>query len=78
MIKIGYDLEIFTALASGEPQSVEQLAARKGADPLLMSRVLRFLSANRLIAETSKDVFASNQSTKALSDPRIQGGLLHA
>lgn len=78
MIKIGYDLEIFTALTSrAEPYSVEELSAPKGADPRLISRLLRFFAANRMITETSQDFFTGNKYTKGLSDPRIRGGLLH-
>ncbi|KAJ5817766.1 hypothetical protein N7447_007774 [Penicillium robsamsonii] len=79
MLKIGYDLEIFTTLTSREePFSVDELASGKSVDPLLMSRVLRFLAANRFITETDKNLFTGNKSTRGLSDPRIQGGLLHA
>lgn len=78
MIKIGYDLDIFTALTSrAEPYSVEELSVPKGADPLLISRLLRFFAANRMITETSQDFFTGNKYTKGLSDPRIRGGLLH-
>lgn len=78
MIKIGYDLEIFTTLTSrAEPYSVEELSVPKGADPLLISRLLRFFAANRMITETSQDFFTANKYTKGLSDPRIRGGLLH-
>jgi demethylsterigmatocystin 6-O-methyltransferase len=77
MIKIGYDLDIFTTLTSrAEPYSVKELSP-KGADPRLISRLLRFFAANRMITETSQDCFTSNKYTKGLSDPRIQGGLLH-
>ncbi|KAJ5661127.1 uncharacterized protein N7484_000499 [Penicillium longicatenatum] len=77
MIKIGYDLDIFTTLTSRtEPYSVEELSP-KGADPRLISRLLRFFAANRMITETSQDCFTGNKYTKGLSDPRIQGGLLH-
>lgn len=78
MIKIGYDLDIFTTLTSrAEPYSVEELSAPKGADPFLISRLLRFFAANRMITETSQDCFTGNKYTKGLSDPRIRGGLLH-
>ncbi|KAJ5921366.1 hypothetical protein N7466_009692 [Penicillium verhagenii] len=78
MIKIGYDLDIFSTLTSrAQPYSVKELAAPKNADPLLMARLLRFFAANRMISETSQDHFTGNKYTKGLSDPRIQGGLLH-
>lgn len=78
MIKIGYNLGIFTTLTSrAEPYSVEELSAPKGADPLLISRLLRFFAANRMITETSQDSFTGNKYTKGLADPRIRGGLLH-
>ncbi|KAJ5751835.1 hypothetical protein N7520_008752 [Penicillium odoratum] len=78
MIKIGYDLDIFSTLTSrAESYSTKDLAAPKGADPLLVSRLLRFLAANRMITETSQDLFTGNRYTKSLCDPRIRGGLLH-
>jgi hypothetical protein len=79
MIRIGSDLGLFKALAAHDgPASVEKLAEPTGADPLLLRRILRYLASNRLVVEISKDQFAGNKTTRALADPRIEGGLYHA
>lgn len=45
MLKVGYDLEIFTNLTGrAEPFLVDELASGKSVDPLLMSRVLQYVS----------------------------------
>jgi hypothetical protein len=79
MIKIGCDLGVFKTLAaSNEALGVDKLAEPSGADPLLLSRIMRYLASNRLVVETSKDHFAGNKATKALADPRIEGAMYHA
>lgn len=79
MVKIGCDLGVFKTLAGSDGAlGVEKLAERCGADPLLLSRIMRYLASNRLVVETSKDHFTGNKATQALADPRIEGALYHA
>jgi hypothetical protein len=79
MVRIGCDLGVFKTLAgSDQALSVDKLAEPSGADPLLMSRILRYLSSNRLVVEASQDHFAGNNTTRALADPRIEGAMYHA
>jgi hypothetical protein len=43
------------------------------ADPLLMSRIMRYLVANRLAAESAPDQYVARKATYTLADPRIEG-----
>ncbi|KAH6653364.1 O-methyltransferase-domain-containing protein, partial [Truncatella angustata] len=73
LIKIGADLGIFKALAESEaPLSAEDLVKDNKADPLFLSRILRYLVANRLVAEAEPDRFVARKTTHALADPRIE------
>jgi len=73
LIKLGGDLGIFKSLAESEtPLSSKQLAKPKGADPLLVSRIVRYLVANRLVAEVAPDQFVARKATHTLADPRIE------
>jgi demethylsterigmatocystin 6-O-methyltransferase len=42
---------------------------------VLLSRILKYLAANRMISETSQDHFHHTGATKALADPRIEGAI---
>lgn len=77
LIRIANLLEIFKRLASAapSPMTLVQLAEPTGADPLLVRRICRWLSASRLINETGKDTYAANKSTRAMADPGIEGGM---
>ena len=78
LINVGFDLNIFKTLdQASEPLSVDQLARPFGADPLLISRIARYLGANGLIEETSKDHYLGNKQTSLLADPVVQGALYH-
>lgn len=74
LIKVGIDLGIFQALAaSSTPLCSSRLAKPTMADPTLVSRILRYLAANRLIQETGHDHYVASRATHALADPRIAG-----
>lgn len=76
MVKTGCDLDIYrTLVASKKPLSVETLAEPFGADPLLLGRILRYLSSTGMIMETGMDHFHHNSTTQALADPSIQGAV---
>ncbi|MCJ1381158.1 hypothetical protein MMC17_004267 [Xylographa soralifera] len=78
VVRAGCDLGFFTTLAASEkPLSVEQLGQPSGADPLLVGRLLRYLAAIRMIAESSKDHFSANQATKTLANPSIEGSVYY-
>ncbi|PQE30043.1 hypothetical protein CJF32_00009466 [Rutstroemia sp. NJR-2017a WRK4] len=78
MARVGVDLGIFDALMeSKEPLSVEALAEKTKAAEELLGRILRYLSANGQIQETSKDHFAPSPMTATLADKNYQGGIHH-
>lgn len=52
--------------------SSNELAKPTMADPSLVSRIMRYLVANRLAAETAPDQFIARKTTHALADPRIE------
>ncbi|KAK5989787.1 Flavin-dependent halogenase aclH [Cladobotryum mycophilum] len=73
LIKIGGDLGIFKSLAESKtPLCSNKLAEPTKADPALVSRIMRYLVANRLVAEVSPDQFIARKATHALADPRIE------
>lgn len=43
------------------------------ADPLLVQRIMRYLVANRLVAEAGPDQYSAKRATYTLADPRIEG-----
>ncbi|KAL8671298.1 MAG: hypothetical protein Q9168_004200 [Polycauliona sp. 1 TL-2023] len=72
LVNIGGDLGIFKALAESElPLSSTQLAKANMADPLLISRIMRYMVASRLIGETAPDQYVASKKTHVLADPRI-------
>ena len=76
MVKVGCDLVVFKTLSeSKKPLSVKELAEPSDADPVLLSRILKYLAANRMISETTQDHFHHTGATKALADPRIEGAI---
>lgn len=77
LIRIAILLELFTTLASAAPNALTsaQLAEAKGADPLLVSRICRWLAASRLVTERDSDTYAANKATHGMAEPGIEGGL---
>jgi hypothetical protein len=75
-VKAALDLGIFRRLSASEkPMSLKILAKETGADSLLLGRLLRYLAAIRMLTETGRDEFAANNSTRAFSDPRVEGAM---
>ena len=73
LINIGGDLGIFKALAeSKKPLSSTQLAKDNMADPLLISRIMRYMVASRLVGETAPDQYVASKKTYVFADPRIE------
>ncbi|KAM4056182.1 o-methyltransferase [Hirsutella rhossiliensis] len=76
--KIGFDLGIFKYLAAADgPLTVEQVAARTGAETLLMSRYLRYLASIGAVRETAKAEYQANNVTKNLADRAAEAGVSH-
>lgn len=45
------------------------------AEPLLMARIVRYLVADRFVAEAEPDRYVARKATHALADPRIERSL---
>ncbi|KAK3390367.1 S-adenosyl-L-methionine-dependent methyltransferase [Podospora didyma] len=76
--RIGEDLNLFQLLSeSDEPLTTAALAAKTGAAPLLLSRILRYLASVGQITEAGPDVFSANAVTKTLAQPGYRGGIYH-
>jgi len=57
-------------------QSVKELADGIGADPVLVSRLLRHLGAMGYLIETGEDEYRPTNYTKSMSIPIIGDGYL--
>lgn len=53
------------------------LAKITGADPLLLTRLLRFLAAIYIIREDGEDEYSANNTSKNLSIPNLAAGVKH-
>ncbi|KAL8716065.1 MAG: hypothetical protein Q9225_006253 [Loekoesia sp. 1 TL-2023] len=73
LVNIGGDLGIFkTLVESKTPLSSTQLAKANMADPLLISRIMRYMVASRLVGETAPDQYVASKKTYVFADPRIE------
>ncbi|OJJ72182.1 hypothetical protein ASPBRDRAFT_196291 [Aspergillus brasiliensis CBS 101740] len=78
MTKVAIDLNLFQILVShGRPMGVTELAKAAEAETLLVRRILRYLAAFNLIAETSVDQFEAAPATHALTVPGFAAGIIH-
>lgn len=76
VIKVGIQLGIFkTLVAAKRPLGVVDLSEPTGADPALLSRIIRYLAANRLVSETAKETYEANRETNKLADDAFEGGM---
>lgn len=76
LVKLGSDLGIFKLLAeSTTPLSSSELAEHSKADPLLVSRIVRYLVANRFVGEAAPDRFFARKATHALADECVASPL---
>ncbi|KAI1370106.1 S-adenosyl-L-methionine-dependent methyltransferase [Hypoxylon crocopeplum] len=76
--QVASDLGLFQKLTEASlPLSCASLADSSGADPLLLSRILRFLASNDMITETGEDTFMANGVTRTLARPGFRAGIAH-
>ncbi|CAL5872758.1 uncharacterized protein PFLUO_LOCUS7025 [Penicillium psychrofluorescens] len=79
-IRLGVDLKLFDALAQGSA-TAERLTAEtnKNADPLLVTRIMRFLSAMSVVKETEQDKYALTPFAAALqSSSPLSAAVIHS
>jgi demethylsterigmatocystin 6-O-methyltransferase len=74
--RVGSDLDLFGLLVkSDKPVTTTELAKATGADPLLLSRFLRYFGTEGMVSQVDADTFAATNITKALTNPAYQAGL---
>ncbi|MCJ1390190.1 hypothetical protein MMC18_003048 [Xylographa bjoerkii] len=73
---IARDLKLFARLDEdrGSDKTASQLAEMTGADPVLLSRLLKHMTAMRMIKEAGPDIYGSTRLSKALVDPKMIDG----
>ncbi|KAL4878893.1 S-adenosyl-L-methionine-dependent methyltransferase [Aspergillus karnatakaensis] len=78
LTRVAIDLKLFDILGDSQDSlNVDQLAKKTGAAPVLLGRILRYLSSVGIVEETAKDSFAANNITKSFCIPAIQAGVYH-
>ncbi|KAI3396486.1 hypothetical protein diail_12106 [Diaporthe ilicicola] len=76
--RIAQDLDIFQTLAEAKsPMTAKELAAKKGASPMLVGRILRYLASVGMIQENGPDAFTASEVTMTLAQPGYRGGVYH-
>ncbi|PGH27028.1 hypothetical protein AJ80_01213 [Polytolypa hystricis UAMH7299] len=67
-VRIAIDLDLFKTLAEKDgPVTLEELAAVKNADPVLVGRVLRVLTGIGYVTEHDERAFKANKMTKHMT-----------
>lgn len=70
VIKTALDLDLYKHVNAGNtPKTAAQLAKTTGADPVLMSRILKVLTSIGIVDEVDSDHFQSTSSSVAFADP---------
>lgn len=74
--RIALDLQLFETLAADDhrPKSVKELAAVKNASPKLVRRLIRHLTAMKMVNQTDEDEYASNSISKLLALAKYHEG----
>ena len=73
---IAVDKGLFKLIAaSDEPLTSDDLASKAGVDPILMSRILRFMASFRFIKEVGEGQFAPSNVTKTFARPGYEDGI---
>ncbi|KAF2756049.1 S-adenosyl-L-methionine-dependent methyltransferase [Pseudovirgaria hyperparasitica] len=77
--RLASDLGIFNALIDNvTPSSVPDLAVRCKVDERLLARILRYLSSQHLVTESSPSHFTTSVLTRTLAKPAYAAGLRFA
>ena len=74
--KVLIDTKTYRALAASDtPFTPTQLGKTTGADPELLSRLLKFVAVENHVKETAADEYAANDMTHLLATPAAEGML---
>ncbi|KAF3043112.1 hypothetical protein E8E11_008681 [Didymella keratinophila] len=60
------------------PQTSQTLAEGTPADPALVGRILKHLTACSLVNETGADLYVATDLTRSLDDPTLGGGYIYS
>ncbi|PQE06904.1 O-methyl transferase B protein [Rutstroemia sp. NJR-2017a BVV2] len=78
IVQVGIDLKLFRCLVeSAVPLTVPQISEKTGAEPQLMTRVLRFLASIDAVSESGKSKYSANHVTRNLAESVVEAGLSH-
>ncbi|KAH7384628.1 S-adenosyl-L-methionine-dependent methyltransferase [Pyrenochaeta sp. MPI-SDFR-AT-0127] len=78
IVQLGIDLKLFRCLVeSAVPLTVHQTSEKTGAEPQLMTRVLRFLASIGAITENNKAQYTASHTTHNLAESLVEAGLSH-
>ncbi|KAM0804318.1 hypothetical protein BDR22DRAFT_594408 [Usnea florida] len=68
-LRVALKLNIFQALDQDKATTVIDISNRVGADPLLVSRIMRVLASMSIFLQESEDAYAHTISSRALTNP---------
>jgi len=78
MVRVGCDLGLFGLLSEKEsPVSLDEIATTTGKDPVMLTRILRYLASHGMVRETSAGHFTASKVTHNLADPRVHGTMYY-
>ncbi|KAL7622124.1 hypothetical protein AAE478_007626 [Parahypoxylon ruwenzoriense] len=78
LIKIGNNLGIFKALCSSKSGlSTEKLAEMSGAEPRVVTSIMKCMVANRLVARVDENRYAASHVTRLINDVRMKKMMKH-
>ncbi|KAH9866814.1 hypothetical protein J1614_008507 [Plenodomus biglobosus] len=76
VVQIGIDLKLFRYLVESDvPLTIQQLSEKTGAEPELLSRILRFLASIGAISENDKVQYRATHVTRNLAERLVEAGL---
>ncbi|KAI7543217.1 hypothetical protein KC331_g7521 [Hortaea werneckii] len=74
---IEYGILQIIAQKPGSPVTAAELAEKTGADELLIVRIMRLVTYNRICEEIGHGIYTANDKTLFLAKPAIVGGFAH-
>ncbi|KAL1867741.1 hypothetical protein VTK73DRAFT_4026 [Phialemonium thermophilum] len=79
IVRIGVDLGLFALFSTegGPSRTVDEVAQKTGADPILVGRLLRYLASFGYVKETGKHTFCGSRTSRALCSRGCHLGVLH-
>ncbi|KAB5542733.1 o-methyltransferas-like protein [Coniochaeta sp. 2T2.1] len=76
VVRTGIELGLFHFLSKNDgPATLEEVATATLANPILLGRLLRHLSANGVVSQVGINSFQSNHVTKNLCVPGVEAGV---